>query len=185
MKLIRFVSASLTAFAVTLGIGCRSVSPGAEELVKRARMLVDHQECEALMLVRALASAQRDAAKASWDLILNAAAQNFRFRTGAELDSFLSDEDRATVHGIARKNLAAILEHVSETEADLIEAIGFDYDRRSRLLENLVGSIDDDCVRREVLKALERLDDARRRADVDQVEHSFKKVVERQTGYVG
>ena len=86
---------------------------------------------------------------------------------------------------MARKNLDEILGHVTKTENELLVAISFDYRRRSQLLEGLVGGINDESVRREVLEALERLDDARRKADVDQIDHSFKKAVERQTGYAG
>jgi hypothetical protein len=185
MKLATYRAYLIAAVATAAVFGCSSRPTGKVDLVDRARESVERQECEAITLARALASAQRDAANASWDLILNAAAQNFRTREGLPLDAPLSDADHKVAIAIAHENLKTVLDHVSRAEEELVEAIEFDYQRRSQLLQKLVGTIQDETGQREILEALERLDDARRRADVDHIDHSFKKAIERQVGYVG
>src|SRR5262245_5665456 len=141
MHFSRTASLLCSCLAPLLGAGCASSAPESAELLERVRASVEHQECEAITLVHALASAQRDAANASWDFILNAAAQNFRTYNGMSLDAELSEEQRAAVNSIARQNLSTILKHVAKTEATLIEALGFDYECRGQLLESLVRDV--------------------------------------------
>jgi len=136
------VGARLVFMAALLGAGCASSPPDAE-----------------IALVHALASAQRDTANAWWDLILNAAAQNFRQGHGLALDAPLTDEQHDEVNAITEKNLAQILAHVDESETALIEAIGREVPNRAQQPERLV-------------------------REVEQVERSFKEALVRQTGYV-
>src|SRR5688572_3029078 len=110
MKDLGRVLPKLAMGVVAILPGCPS-PPSTDQLVLRARTTVEHQESEAITLVRALASAQREAATASFDFILNAAAQNFRTGKGMPLDSPLSDEDHARVLETAHKNMQEILDH--------------------------------------------------------------------------
>jgi antitoxin component of MazEF toxin-antitoxin module len=169
---------------VTIGaLGCSSTRPDVQDIVGKARAVVGRQEADAETLVHALASAQRAVANASWDPIVNAAAQNLRMAKGAALDSPLSADDHALVEETARKNLATLLDQISETEARLLQAMKTDYAMRADLLENLARNAKDSATLDGALKALEALD--LHRIEFDQVDNFFKTAVMKQTGYVG
>jgi hypothetical protein len=142
MNFCKAVGARFVSVAASLGAGCASSAPDAE-----------------VALTHALARAQRDAANASWDSILNAAAQRYRQGHGLALDAPLTDEQHDAVNAIAHENLARILAHVDGSETALIEAIGVDDSHRAQRHERLV-------------------------REVEQAERSFKEAVLRQTGYV-
>ncbi len=185
MKSIQKLITHLQAASVLFMAGCASQPAGVNDVVAAARRDLQRQLEQSLAPVRALASAQRHAANATFDLILNAAAQNFRHREGMALDSPLSDERDAIVDSIARKNLSEILAEVARTEDTLTRGVQGDFEHRCDLAERLARELDDEVAVRHLLESLKSLEDAPPIPEVDQVEDSFKNAVIRQTGYVG